>query len=251
MRRRRVGNNPAIAERDDAVGEPLRQRTFVRHHNNRHSQRGLKLTQQQENLLAVHTVEIARRLVGKENAGPIHQRTSQGAALLFAAREFARAVLAARPKAHTFKRLRHTRSAVAPIHFRKPQRQLHVFFQRHARKQIERLEHHPHGFAPVTCQMLRAKLSEILLPYANAAGSGAIESREHTEEGGLTGAGTAEKGEELASGNRKANAGDGMDDSFAQVVVAANLFGLNVLGCRGLGHHTYCTLRGRAEFLER
>ena len=102
------------------------------HHDDGHPKRVLKFLHQQEDLFTVDTVQISCRLIREQDRGAIYERARQCTALLLAAREFARPMLLPRTQPYSFERLPHAGLALITIHFRKPQRQLDIFFEGHA-----------------------------------------------------------------------------------------------------------------------
>ena len=84
---------------------------------------------------------------------------------------------APRRQQHAIQRFPHARRPLRARRFRKPQRQFHVFFERHARQQVERLKYHAHGMAAVMRQLLRIHVGQVFFMRVNRAGGGAIKSR--------------------------------------------------------------------------
>ena len=97
-------------------------------------------------------VEIARRLIREKNFGTIHERSRDGHALLLSAGKFRGAMTQAMRQAHALQSLANAAGSFGALHFRESQRQLDVFFQRHARKKVERLEDHADGVAAIPRQ---------------------------------------------------------------------------------------------------
>ena len=62
----------------------------------------MNFAEEQEDLLAVDAVEIAGGFVGEEDCGAVDEGAGDGAALLFAAREFRWTVAAARGETDVF-----------------------------------------------------------------------------------------------------------------------------------------------------
>jgi hypothetical protein len=141
----------------------------------------LKFPHQQQDLFAVHAVQISCRLIREQNRWASHERARQRAALLLAAGEFAGPVLSPRTQSHRFERFTHAGLALFTIHLRKPQRQLDIFFERHARQQIERLKHHPDCFSAISCELFRIESRQIAVLHANGSRRGAIQARQQTQ----------------------------------------------------------------------
>src|SRR4029077_8625634 len=114
-----------------------------------HAQGALNFLQEQQDLLAGGAVEIAGGLVGEENSGAIHQGAGERSALLFASGELAGAMLAAGAQADALKGFRYAGAALGAIDFGKTQRELYIFFESHARQQVEGLKDHAYGVAAV------------------------------------------------------------------------------------------------------
>ena len=166
--------------------------------------RWLNFAQQREDGFAGGRIEISGGLIGEKNFRAIHQRARDGGALLFAAGEFARAVADAFAEAHTFERFAHAGGAFGAIHFGQPQRQLDIFFQRHARQQIEGLKNHADGVAAVARQFERRKFGQIAAAREDGARGGPVQPSHQIEQRGFAGAGTAEQREEFSGGHGRA-----------------------------------------------
>src|SRR5258705_13342230 len=85
----------SVGQDGDAGGEAFGEGALVRDHDDGHAEGVLNFAEEEEDLFAGGAVEISCRLVGEEDGGLIYERAGQGAALLFAAGEFAGAMLAA------------------------------------------------------------------------------------------------------------------------------------------------------------
>jgi hypothetical protein len=114
----------------------------------------LDFAEEEEDLLAGGAVEVAGGLVGEEDGGLIDESAGQGAALLLAAGEFAGAMLAAGGEADAVEGLRYAAAALGAVNFGEAERELDVFFEGHAREEIERLEDHAYGFAAIAGEAL-------------------------------------------------------------------------------------------------
>ncbi len=115
---------------------------FVRHQHDGLA-RVVELVKQPHDLVARRRVEVARRLVGEQNARSIHQRARDGDALALATRQLVGPVVHAVGQLHLLER---AGGALAPLLGRHPgidQRQLDVVQRIGPGQQIERLEHEP------------------------------------------------------------------------------------------------------------
>ena len=244
-----VAHQFSVVQHDYTVGETFSQRAFMGNHDNGHAQRGLKFAQQQKNLLTVDAVQISRGFVGEKNRWPVDQRACQCAPLLFAAREFAGAVFAARAKTHTVESFTDAGTALAAIDFRKAQREFDIFLQGHARQEIKGLKNHADGFTAVAREIFRAELGEIFIANPDTAGSRAVKSGEHAEQRGFTGTGAAQQGQKFAGGNGESDSGDGANHRFTEAVIAADVFSLN--GSFGSGDSPSANGRGFRSWVRR
>ena len=212
---RGVAYQATVGEDRYAIGKTLGQRALVRDHDDGHTQGGLNFAKQQEDLLAIHAVEIAGWFVGEQYRRAIHQRPGQRAALLLAAGEFAGAVAAPRAKPHVVERRGNAGFALAAVDFGQPEGQLDVFFQGHARKEIERLKDHADGVAPVAGEFDGVERGQVAAAHVDGSRSGAVQPREQIEEGGFAGAGAAQQGQKFARPNIERDIVHGGDDRFA------------------------------------
>src|SRR6267378_1615706 len=133
-----IGGDQAVAQRHHPRG--VRGDVgLVRHHHD-----GLPLAVQvREDLhdfLTRRRVEVARRLVGEQDARVVHQRPRDGHALALAAGQLVRLVLHPVPQPHPLERPRRPDAARGATEPRVNQRQLHVVQRGRTGKQVERLE---------------------------------------------------------------------------------------------------------------
>ena len=98
-------------------------------------------------------VEIAGGLIREKNFGAIHERARDGHALLLAAGKFRGPVTQAVSQAHALQSFADTAGPFSALDFREAKRQFDVFFERHARKQIEGLKDHADGVAAIARQV--------------------------------------------------------------------------------------------------
>jgi len=225
----------AIAQGDDARREALGERAFVRDHDDGHAEVRLNFAEELEDLLAVDAVEVAGGLIGEKDCRAIDQGAGDGAALLFAAGEFGGAVAAACAEADVVESGSDAGGALGALDFGKTQRKLDIFLEGHAGEEIERLEDHTDGVAAVAGEFHRVDGSEVAAADVDGAGGGAIEAGQEIEEGGLAGAGAAEKSDKFAGADFERDVVDGGDDGVAESVVAGDVLGVDEWARGGLG----------------
>jgi len=195
----------------------------------------LNFAKEQEDLLAIDAVEVAGGLVCEKDRGAIDERAGNGAALLFAAGKFGRAVAAARGETDMLECGLDARGALGAVDFGEAERKLDVFREGHAREEIEGLEDHADGIAAVAGEFDGIDGGEVASADVDSAGGGAVEPSQEIEKGGLAGAGTAEECDEFALADFEGDVVDGGDGGVAEVVVAGDVLGLDE-GWRGFGH---------------
>src|SRR5688500_49887 len=130
--------DPAVPQHDDTLGEG-RDVRLVRHHDDRLAH-GVQLAENVHDVGAGRAVEVARRLVGEQDAGPVHQRARDGDALALAARELVGTVAHPVPEAHALERVHGALAALPRREAGVDERQLDVVQRRGAGQQVERLE---------------------------------------------------------------------------------------------------------------
>ena len=129
----------AVAQRDGHVGE-RGQLGIVRHQHDRRLARAIDLEQQLDDLAAGLAVEVAGRLVGEEERRIVGERARDGDALLLAARELRRIVMARDRRARR-RPAAHRRARAASLHAGNLHRHQHVLERRQRREQMKELEH--------------------------------------------------------------------------------------------------------------
>lgn len=209
----------------------------MRDHDDGHPGIFLDFAKQREDGFTGGTVEIAGGLVGKKNSGAIDQRAGDGRALLLPAGKLARAMADALFEFDALKRFAHPRRALGAVDFGEAQRELDVFFERHAREEIEGLKNHAHGLPPVAGKFLGGHFREILAVRDDRAGAGTIEPGDEIEKRGFSGAGAAEKREKLTRWNGERDFVDRADEGFAHDIVAGD--GSKLDRGRKLGHRLW------------
>ncbi len=204
-------------------------------HDYGHAEARLNFAKEQEDLLAIDAVEVAGGLVGEKNSGAIDECAGDGAALLFAAGEFGRAMAAACGEADMFECGLNAGGTLSAIDFGEAEGKLDVFRESHAGQEIERLEDHADGVAAVAGKFDWIDRGEVASADMDGAGSGAVEPSQEIEKGGLAGAGAAEEGNEFALADLEGDVVDGGDGGVAEVIVAGDVLRLDE-GWRGFGH---------------
>src|ERR1700680_4667590 len=129
---------------------------------------------------------------------------------------------AAGGEAHAFEGLRDAAAALGAIYFGQSQRELDVFFQGHAREQVEGLKDHAYRFAAITRQTWRIERRQILASHVNRTGGGPVQAGHEIQQGGFARAGTAEESEEFTAGDFERKVVYRADGGFAQAVFARN-----------------------------
>ena len=156
-----VADQLAIRQKDHALRIALGQSAFVRHHHDRHSQLLVEFADHIHDFGSGVAVEISGGFVGQQKLRTVDQSAGQRGPLLFAAGKLAGPMIHARLQADALQRLARQSVALAALDFGKAQRQFHVFRERHAGNQIERLKNHAHGVQPVFGQIFARKLRQI------------------------------------------------------------------------------------------
>jgi acyl-CoA thioesterase-1 len=144
------GEELAVADDGEAVGELFGERAFVGDHDDGHTELRLEFAEEIEDGFAGGRVEIAGGLVGKKNFGTIDEGAGDGDALLLAAGELRGAMTETMCQADTLEGFADAGGALGPIDFGEAKRQLDIFFESHAREKVEGLEDHADGVAAVT-----------------------------------------------------------------------------------------------------
>src|SRR5262245_44633600 len=185
---RGVGDDPAIAQGQQAVRVDRRLRSVGDHHH------GLLelvdgLPKQAQYVLGRLRIQVAGRLVGKDDGGTRDQRAGHGDPLLLAAGELGRQVVAAVLQPDRREQL------IEPLLVRLPagnrQRQDQVLLGRQDGQQVEELEDEAELVAAQLRQVSVVELGDVGPVDQDPATGRAIEPGEHMEQGGLPRAGRA------------------------------------------------------------
>jgi len=208
----------------------------VSDHDDGHAELRLEFAEKRENGFAGGRVEIAGGFIGEKNFGAIDKGASDGDALLFAAGELGGTMAKAMGEANAFESFADARGAFGAVDFGEAEGELDVFFEGHARKEIEGLKDHADGVATVAGEVEGRERGDVLAEGEDGTGGGAVESGDEVEESGFAGAGRAEKREEFVFGDGEGDFVDGADGGFAHGVVAGDAVEMN--GGRGSGHES-------------
>jgi hypothetical protein len=225
--RRSGAEETAVGKSGDAIGETLGERTFVSDHDDGHAEGFLDFLKEEKDSFAVGTVEIAGGLVGKKDGGAIDECASESAALLFAAGEFAGAMLAASGETNAVESFGDAGFALRAIDLGEAKREFDIFFESHAGEKIEGLEDHADGLAAVTGEGFGGNFSEVEIVDDDGAERGAVESSEEAEESGFARAGAAEESEEFAGEDGEGDVINGANGGFAEMVFAGDVLGVD------------------------
>ena len=190
------------AVRDDgAVGEPDRPpRTggeieIVRHEDEGGAELAIELRHEVDHAGAGAHVQVAGGLIGKENPGPVAERACQRDALLLAAGELRRVVMAAVGEPDPAEELVGARATLFAAQLK---RHLHVFPCGERRNQLERLKDEAHLGATQLRPLVLVERTELLAVEMDGATRRAVEPGEQSEQGGLAAARWPDDGEKAA-----------------------------------------------------
>src|SRR5207245_8727503 len=114
------------------------------------------------------------------------------------------------------------RGPVTAVDFGEAERELDIFLESHARKEIEGLKNHADSLAAMAREFERGHFGEIVPASDDRAGSGAIESGNEIQKRGFSGAGAAEKGQEFAGRDGERDVGHSTDGGVATSEVAGD-----------------------------
>ncbi len=197
-RRRLVGDDAAVAQRDAPVGA-RGQVVVVRDEDERRPVAPVHLDHEVEDVPAVARVEVARRLVGQKDRRLVGEGARDGHALLLAARELRRIVVRARRQLHVFEESPRTFARVAAAG--NLQRREHVLKRRHRRDEVEGLEDEAELAAAEPRQRVLAHARNLFAVDENAPRRRRVKPCDETEQSGLAAARRPDDGDELAVGN--------------------------------------------------
>jgi hypothetical protein len=216
LSRRQIGDDQAVANRDDSIGQ-LREHALVRDEHHGHAALAIECPQCREDVGGRCRVEIAGRLVRQHDGRIVHQRTRNGHTLLLAAGELVglilRAVAEAQQAEHVLGPLR-----IAGNVRRIEQRQFDVLHRGRARQQIEALKHETDAAAANLRQGRLIQLGDVD-PFKQVIARGRhIQATQDVHQGGLARTRGAHDGHELAPPYRETHAAQRMHVDVAQSI---------------------------------
>ncbi len=203
-----VGDDVAVAHRDDAVGVGG-DVGFVGDDDDGHALLAVERDQGLHDLVRGAGVEIAGRLVGEQQARRVDQRARDGDALLLAARELARRVALAVAEAEQPQRP--ARPLDARLAARRPGRrvikgQADVLDRAGARQQIEALEDEAEALAADAGELRLLEPGDVDAVEEVAPAGRPVEAAEDRHQRRLARSRGAHDGDELAALDRQADA---------------------------------------------
>ena len=218
-RRLDVGEDRAIAERDDAIGAGGHF-GIVRDDDHRQPLLAVETAKQRDHVLAGAAVEVAGRLVAHEDRRAVDERPGDRHALLLAAGELGGMVVEPVGQADALERLTGT---FAPLAGGDPpgidHRQFDILQRRRPRQEVEVLEYEAEvAIADRGALVLRERHH---LPAVEpvAPGTGAVETAECVHERRLPRPRRADEGDILPALDRQRHPLEGLDADAPQVVV--------------------------------
>ena len=181
--------------------------------------------EQGQDLLAGGAVEVARGLVGQEDARLVHQRAGDGHPLPLAARELVGPVLHPVAQPHPAERLRGLPAPLLRAQAGVDQRQLHVVQRGGAGQQVERLEDEADLLVPDPGERVVAQLRHPVAVEPVLAARRAVEAADQVHQRGLAGARRSHDRDELVLPDRDVHAAEGAHHLAAHVVLALEIPG--------------------------
>ncbi len=195
-----VGDDLAVAEGDDALGE-LGDVGVVGDEHDR-PPLVVERLENRDDLLRGVRVEVAGRLVGEQDGRIVHQAAGDGDALLLAARQLRRGVVPALRQAHPLEAPARPRPAFGVGHVglrRVEQRQLDVLEGVGARQQVEVLEHEADLVVADLGAAVAVEVRDLDAVEHVAAGGRPVETADDVHQRRLAGAGRTHDRHELAA----------------------------------------------------
>ena len=181
----------------------------MRHQHQRRAPAGLLRENEVDDRRAGFAVEIAGRLVRREDQRIGRERPRERHPLLLAPRKLGGVVGEPVGEAHGGKLGLGPRESVG--FSGQLQRNCHIFKRRHGRDQLERLKHDPYVFATKTRYRIFRERPEVASVDSDGAPVGTLESGEDHEQRRLARAGGAQETDRLALGYAQADAFEDVD----------------------------------------
>src|SRR3989338_11414856 len=158
----------------------------------------VQLLEQRHDFLAGLAVEVAGGFIRKNQARAVDQGARNRHALLLPPGNLVGHGVRLVFQADLGEHLMGAPLALLAFHPAVDQRQGHVFQQRHARQQIEALEHEADGAIAQQCQLVLAQFSNVAAIQHIAPGARLVETPEEIHEGGFAGTGRPHDCDEFA-----------------------------------------------------
>jgi hypothetical protein len=168
-------------------------------------------------------IELARRLVGEEEARLVRQGPGEGDALLLAAGELVRAVPRAIAQPDDLEEIGDPPVSLAWIGVDEAERDLDVLARGQEWDEPERLEDERHDAPADPDQLALVHRRDLVSVDDDAARGRLVEAAEQVEERCLAAPRSAADGDELAAPDGKVDPAQGVDDALADRVIAGQL----------------------------
>jgi hypothetical protein len=165
-------------------------------------------------------VELAGRLVGQQQLGPVGQGARDGHTLLLAAGHLVRAVPGTVPESDALQQFRHAPVPLATVRADEPQRHLDVFGGGEDGHQPEGLEDVGDGLAAQGDEVALAQPRDLAAVDADRARSWLVEPTQQVEQRRLAAAGAAAHGQHLAPADLQVDAAQRVHGVIAEGEVA-------------------------------
>src|SRR3989338_6267755 len=158
----------------------------------------VQLFEQRHDFFAGLAVEVAGGFIRKNQTRAVDQGARNRHALLLASGNLVGHGVRLVFQADLAEHLMGAPLALLAFHAAVDQRQAHVFQQRHARQQIEALEHEADGAIAQQCQLVLAQFRNVAAIQQIAPGRRLVETPEEIHEGGFAGTGRPHDRDEFA-----------------------------------------------------
>src|SRR5829696_8947730 len=191
----RVGYDGAVAQPDDALGA-RGEREIVRDEHDRRIRFAVDRLQQLDDAGAGVTVEVARRLVGEEDARRVAEGPRDGDALLLAPGELVGKVVRALGEPDAREQLPGARlGAAVPAQL---ERHLHVLLRREGGDELKALEHEPNFLTTEPRAVVLAQPGQVRAVELHRAARRRVEAGEKAEQRRLAAPAGTDDGDEGA-----------------------------------------------------
>ena len=205
----------------DVHGATLRQREIVRHQHQRRRMRAIQFEQQIADDATRALIEIAGRFVSEKNARTMHKRTRQCDALLFAAGQLMRIVVAALIESDIVQgRAREVARIRATVEFK---RQHHIFLCCQCGQQMKRLKEKSDITTAQRRSLFFIERIDARIRQCDRAARGRVESGEQSEQRRLARSRRADDGETRAFWHVEVHVGENVDATLGALDAFANI----------------------------